>query len=74
MPLWGIYIMKLRKIFSFFGGPTPNPCIDGGEMWHGGDSLWLIPPGRLLHAKFHRHQCNMSPLWGEKPQNRPMKN
>jgi len=25
-----------------------------------------------LHAKFRPHLCNMSPLWGEKPQNRPM--
>ena len=26
----------------------------------------------LLHAKFHPHRCNVSPLWGEKPQNRPL--
>jgi len=24
-----------------------------------------------LHAKFH-HWCDVSPLWGEKPQNRPL--
>jgi len=24
------------------------------------------------HAKFHPHRCNVSPLWGEKPQNRPL--
>jgi len=24
----------------------------------------------LLRAKFHPHRCNMSPLRGEKPQNR----
>jgi len=24
------------------------------------------------HAKFHPHQCNVSPLQGEKPQNRPL--
>jgi len=28
--------------------------------------------GPLLHAKFHPHQCNVSLLWGEKPQNRPL--
>jgi len=28
--------------------------------------------GPLLHAKLHPHRCNMSPLRGEKPQNRPL--
>jgi len=28
--------------------------------------------GPLLRAKFHPHRCNMSPLRGEKPQNRPL--
>ena len=28
--------------------------------------------GTLLHAKFHPHRCNVSPLRGEKPQNRPL--
>jgi len=27
-----------------------------------------------LHAKFHPHQCNVSPLRGEKPQNQPLSN
>jgi len=26
----------------------------------------------LLLAKFHPHRCNVPPLWGEKPQNRPL--
>ena len=26
----------------------------------------------LLHAKFHPHRCNVWPLRGEKPQNRPL--
>jgi len=30
--------------------------------------------GLLLHAKFHTYQCNMSPLQGEKPRNRPLGN
>ena len=28
--------------------------------------------GPLLLAKFYQHQCNVSPLRGEKPQNRPL--
>ena len=28
----------------------------------------------LLHAKFHLHRCNVSPLRCEKPQNRPLSN
>jgi len=28
--------------------------------------------GPLLHAKFLPHRCNVSPLRGEKPQNRPL--
>ena len=28
--------------------------------------------GPLIHAKFHPHRCNVSPLRGEKPQNRPL--
>jgi len=28
--------------------------------------------GPLLRAKFNPHRCNVSPLWGEKPQNRPL--
>jgi len=28
--------------------------------------------GPLLHAKFHPNRCNVSPLRGEKPQNRPL--
>jgi len=32
----------------------------------------VITPLPLLHAKFHPHRCNVSPLRGEKPQNRPL--
>jgi len=28
--------------------------------------------GPLLRAKFHPHRCNVSPLQGEKTQNRPL--
>jgi len=42
----------------------PYRCTDWSEIWHGG--------GNLLRAKFHPHRCNVSPLRGEKPQNRPL--
>ena len=29
---------------------------------------------RMLRAKFHPHRCNVSPLLGEKTQNRPLSN
>jgi len=45
----------------------PCRCTDGGEIWHGGGDQ-----GPLLRAKFHPHRCNVSPLRGEKPQNRPL--
>jgi len=53
-----IYISKFGKIFRFLG-PTPPPLHQWGDIW-------------LLHAKYHPHQCSiMSPMWGEKPKNRP---
>lgn len=39
--LWGVYILKFRKIFSF-RGPRPNPCTDGGEIWRKRVDLWCI--------------------------------
>jgi len=78
---------KLSKNFNF-GGPTPLSLHRWGWnlAWReGGDQR--SPPSRhaklnfgmeegtkgpLLHAKFHPHRCNVSPLWGEKPQNRPL--
>jgi len=48
-----------------FGVLHPCRCTGGGEIWHGGGDL-------LLHAKFHPNRCNVSPLPGEKPQNRPL--
>jgi len=35
----------------------------------GSYTLIIAPMGEILHAKFHPHRCNVSPLWGEKPQN-----
>ena len=47
---------KILVKFSVLGAPHPHPCID-----------W----GKFDHAKFHPNRCNVSPLRGEKPQNRP---
>jgi len=59
MPLWGVYISHFDQIsvkMSVLGLLHPNHCTDRGEIWP------------LLHAKFHPNRCNVSPLWGEKPQ------
>ena len=45
----------------------PCRCTDVGEIGMEEGTF-----GPLLHAKFHSHRCNMSPLRGEKPQNRPL--
>ena len=60
--LYSTFRSNLSKNFNF-GGPTPLSLHRWGEMWHGGGDL---------HAKFHPHRCNVSPLRGEKPQNRPL--
>ena len=46
-------------------GREGGHCTDGGETWHFGP---------LLHAKFHPHRCNVSPLRGKKTQNLPKLN
>jgi len=53
---------------SVFGVLHAYRCTDGGKIWHGAGAL-----GPLLRAKFHPHRCNVSPLRGEKPQNRPLR-
>ena len=57
-------------------GPYPYRCTDGGEIWRGGLQPGgdLRKFGPLLHAKFHPHRCNVSPLRGEEPQNRHLSN
>jgi len=52
---------NVSKNFNF-GGPTPLSLHRWG---------WNLA-GPLLHAKFHPHWCNVSPLQGEKPQNWPL--
>jgi len=62
LPLRGNYIDKI-PIFSVLGAVNPHPWTDQGGIWH---------EGADLHAKFHLDRCNVSPLRGEKPQNRPV--
>jgi len=50
---------NISKIFSFKGS-IPLSLHRWG---------WNL--ARLLRAKFHPHRCNVSPLRGENPQNRP---
>ena len=61
--MWHLYSTILKKSDNIFGfGPnTPTPALIGGEIWHGG----------LFHAQLHSHQCNVSPLQGEKPKIAP---
>jgi len=40
-------------------GHGPYRCTDCGQIWH--------------RAKFHPHRCNVSPIRGKKPQNRPLR-
>ena len=69
-PLRGVYIPHFGQIWvkiSILGVLHPCRCTDGGEIWRWGGDF-----GPLLHAKFHPHRCKVSPLRGEKPQNRPL--
>ena len=42
------------------------------RIWRSLSCAAATTEGPLLHAKFHPHRCNVSPLRGEKPQNRPL--
>ena len=64
--LRGVYILHFGQIWvkiSILGVLHPCCCTDGG---------WNLAWRPLLHAKFHPHRCNVSPLRGKKPQNRPL--
>ena len=67
-PLRGVYIPDFCQIWvkiSILGVLHHCRCADWGEIWHVGGGTF----GPLLHAKFHPHRCNVSPLRGKKPQN-----
>jgi len=73
-PLRGVSIPRFDQIsvkISVLGLLYPNSCTDWGEIWHGGGHP-PVPSPPLLRAKFHHNRCNVSPLRGEKPQNRPL--
>jgi len=59
------------NVFSGTLNPThftsPTPLLLHRWGWN---LAWRRGP--LLHAKFYPHQCNVSPLRGEKPHNRPL--
>jgi len=69
VPLRGTYISHFDQIsvkISVLGSYTlPLHRLGWNLAW---TTEPLVP---LLHSKFHPHPCNVSPLWGEKPQNRP---
>jgi len=70
MPPWGVYIPKFSKMLAKFlvlGVLYPYRCTDGVKF---GTAKWTFGP--LIRAKCHPHWCNVSPLRGEKPQNRPL--
>ena len=50
------YLVYSEADFEVFRPAGATRCTDGGEMWHGGGDRGL------LHAKFHPHRCNESPL------------
>jgi len=64
--LYSEILLKFGKIslkFSVLWVLYPDHCTVGSEIWHG-----------VLHAKFHPHRYNKSPLQGKKPQNHPLSN
>jgi len=71
-PLWGrlysTFWSNLSKNFSF-RVLYPCRCTDGNEIWHGGGD-----PPSLMPNFTPICMCNVSPLRGEKPQNRPLSN
>jgi len=72
MPLRGVYIPHFDQIsvkISVLG--TYTLIVSPMGVKFGVEEGTF---GFLLHAKFHPHRCNASPMRGEKPQNRPLSN
>jgi len=70
MPVWVVYIPHFDQIsvkISVLGSYTLTVAPMGVKF-----GMEEVTFGPLLHAKFKPQQCNVSPLWGEKPQNRPL--
>ena len=70
--LFYLIITRSRGRFEVLRPAGATRCTDGGEIWHGGGDLEEGTFNPLLRVKFHLHRCNVSPLRGEKPQNRPL--
>jgi len=64
--LYSTFWPNLSKNF-IFGVLYPYHWTDGGEIWHEGGKS---PSPPLCQISPHR--CNVSPLWGKKPQSRPL--
>jgi len=67
-PLRGVYIRdfgQIRVKISILGSYTLVVAPMGVKFGMEEGTF-------LLHAKFHPHRCNVSPLRGEKPQNWPL--
>ena len=66
MYLYGPFIFlnfeKIGKFKKFFWPHAPIPALMGVK---------LGVEESLLHTKFHPNRYNVSPLRGEKPENRP---
>jgi len=60
------YIVKISKKISFFSAVHPQPTLMGVKFGVK-DSTF----DQHHHAKFNPHRCSVSPVRGEKPQNRP---
>jgi len=58
-------VQGLRPCGAFIFHILSKSPSEWGEIWHGGGCPHL-------HAKFHPNWCNVSPMRGEKPQNRPL--
>ena len=73
-PKWfiplGVYLPNCVK-FSILGARAP-PLCRWGEIRCGGVDLWLNP--RQISPVTPINRCNVSPLRGENPQNRPLSN
>jgi len=65
--LYSTFWSNLSKNFNFGGSYTLVVAPMGVKFGMEEGTF-----GRLLHAKFHLHRCNVSPVRGGKPQNRPL--
>jgi len=60
----------------YYPSPPPTPCNSCIPIISEYYKIFCrdVHFGRLIHDKFHSHQCNVSPRRGERPHNRPLCN